>query len=340
MDLILENQNVIKDVNSLIYIFLSCFIFGLGLFISKNYLMFFFGICQSNEKTSIKHLPMIRGLGVWYLLSLMPFFFLNFEIFKLSEWVLLVGSVIIGFWDDKRGITQKKKLIVLFILWFLSEIILFDSNLSSITSYNSSFFLRLLLFIFFILFFNQIDGINGLASLTFLVFTLTILLFLNINKIIIIFYISSILMVMIYLIVNLRGKIGIQGESGSFFMGALSYLLVINNFLGYQVFYSIFLLCPILLDLVITSIYLFLKGKNLFKGHRENIYQKLTSKFQSHAIVSFGFTFLQIISSIYVIYFWNNGLLFDKKLYLTGIFMLTSFILYKIRLQINNSDKP
>jgi UDP-N-acetylmuramyl pentapeptide phosphotransferase/UDP-N-acetylglucosamine-1-phosphate transferase len=332
-------NNVINNLDINMFILFSSFIFLTGFTLSKFYLSSLFGICYSNEKTSIEHPPMLRGLGIWYLFAISPFFFFYNECFKLSEWFLIYGAVIVGFWDDKRGLSQKKKLVVLFVLWFFSECIFLNENLGVSSFFITDAVLRFSLFMFFILFFNQVDGINGLAGLTYLVFILSLLSIFILSSVFINFYLACLLITIMYLIINLYGKIGIQGESGSFFMGVTSYVLIINSFDDFYALYSIFLICPILLDLVITSIYLYLQGHDLFKGHRENIYQKLTSKFESHAKISSVFALLQIIFSFYMIYFWNNGLAFDKIILLMLLCVMCSFFLYTIRLKINQSEK-
>lgn len=332
-------NNNISNFEVNFYVLLSLLLFLVGFLLSKLWFRSLFGTCYSNEKTSIQHSPMIRGLGLWYIFAISPFLFLYNECFKSSEWFLIYASVIIGFWDDKRGLSQKKKLIVLFVLWFLSELFIINQNSSVFSFFTMDSILRLLLFIFFVLFFNQIDGINGMASLTYIVLVLSLLSIFSLSVLFLNFYVTCLLMSIIYLIVNLYGKFGIQGESGSFFMGTTSYVLIVNTFTELKVLYSILFICPILLDLVITSLYLFIHGFNLFHGHRENIYQKLTSKFMTHSKVSFGFAAFQVIFSFYIMYFWNKGLQFDKIILLVIFFTLFSVCLYVIRLNLNLNKK-
>ena len=160
-------------------------IFSIIIFIKliPKYLTSFFGECVANKKSSKYHSPMIRGLGIIFpiIMILSSVFwesiFSNFEIF------IITSSTIVGFWDDKFGLSQKLKLLIfLFIgfLWSLSKVsyAMYDFDiLIRLTSYT-------FIFLFLILFFNQIDGINGLASITFLIS----LIFIHINGFNLIFF--------------------------------------------------------------------------------------------------------------------------------------------------------
>lgn len=319
-------NNFINTTQFNIIIIIS-FIFTLGIIFSNFYLKSFFSLCYSNEKTSIKHPPMIRGLGVWYIISLIPLYFLDTFIFQIHEWSLIFLSVLLGFFDDKYGITQKNKLIILFALWTFYKVFSLNFDLHEKLIFDYNLIIEILLFIFFILFFNQIDGINGLAGLTYITFVLSITYIAQLAN----FNLICLSMAFIYLVINLYGKIGIQGESGSFFMGCTSYLFVMNNLTGFEKIYSVFFVSPILIDLVTTSLLLIYIGHNLFKGHRENVYQKLSFELQSHSIVSFGFAFIQLLISIYIIYIWHKGINSIDVLILIFYVMLVCFILYTIR---------
>ena len=110
------------------------------------------------------------------------------------------------------------------------------------------------------MFFNQIDGINGLATSTFLIS----IIFFGLYFSVLIFVIPVIITVSIYLIYNLNDKVGIQGDSGSFFLG--SYFLVISSkIFNSEEFYFIFLfLSPILFDIVATTLVRLLNNEKYF----------------------------------------------------------------------------
>ena len=131
----------------------------------------YFGVCVSNEKTSLYHEPMIRGLGVLYIIALFPTFFIIDHNFSSNEILLIVFSTLIGFADDKFGISQIKKILLLVFLIVGIELVSTSLSYSSLTE----IVVKIILFLFLTLFFNQIDGINGLAGTTFILTFLGIL---------------------------------------------------------------------------------------------------------------------------------------------------------------------
>ena len=147
----------IDNIYLILISFTSALLMYLGIMLANVKLKSFFGICVSNEKTSLYHVPMIRGLGILYIIALTPMFFTN-DLLSTSEIILLIVSTLFGFYDDKYGITQIKK--ILFLTLLISLVYLFSSNEENLSFYN--FFLNIFLFLFLTLFFNQIDGINGL----------------------------------------------------------------------------------------------------------------------------------------------------------------------------------
>ena len=112
-------------------------------------------------------------------------------------------------------------------------------------------------------------------------------------------------LVIIYLFFNLRGKVGIQGDSGSYFLGSTFFILTTKYTSDLNIIYSIFFLCPILFDIVTTTLVrLFLK-LNILKSHQNNLYQKIAHYYNNHLKSTFCFIFLQI-------FFFNNGFIFNK----------------------------
>ena len=189
-------------------------------------------------------------------------------------------------------------------------------------------------FIFLVLFFNQIDGINGLAATTFLVTILLLSFFLE-NLLIIIPIAGA---VFCYLLINLKGKVGIQGEAGSFFMGAFIFIVSLKTDLPFHNSFSILFLFPILLDISSTTVVRYYLKKNILDGHRSNLYQKLVAKYKVPSIISFTFGFFQLIVGLSLIYALEK---FDNNIatiiYLGFISSLT-FIFIKISLLINKKE--
>ena len=307
---------------------------GIVLYLSYMYTPKFFknifGICVSNEKTSLYHIPLLRGYGLFYLLSLISVFIISQNFLNFQEYVLIITSCLIGFYDDKNGISQRKKLVILSFVIIIFSIHNTDFN----EEYNVVFlkyFFNLLSFIFLVLFFNQIDGINGLAAITFLI----ALFFISLLSSIIIQMLPIFVAVLLYLYINMKGNIAIQGESGSFFMGSIIYILLNKNFNIEEHFYGLVILGPVLFDIIATTTIRFIYNKNLFEGHRNNLYQKLVSKYNKHSYVSFSFGFLQIIFSCILLIIINtlNKDLVTITLLFFGIITFIIFLYVAIKIQ-------
>ena len=270
-----------------IIIFLSVY-FGIKLI--PNYLGSFFGKCVSNEKTSKFHLPMVRGIGIIFAIILIFSSILWGSIFSTLEIIIISSSTLIGFWDDKYGLRQKQKLFFFFLIgctWSLYNV--------TLTTFDIYFFfnfvLHVFIFVFLVLFFNQIDGINGLASGTFL----TCLLFIYLTGTNLVLFLPIILSVLAYLVINMNGKIGIQGDAGSFFMGSFIAILYTKSTEWNELGLVFFILGPIVFDVCGTTIIKAFYKIDLTVGHKDNLYQKLVSKYQSHFLITAIFVFLQFL---------------------------------------------
>ena len=90
-------------------------------------------------------------------------------------------------------------------------------------------------------FFNQIDGINGLAGLTYFVSIFTISIFFG-NLVL---FLPILVIVVVYLFFNLKGKVGIQGDSGSYFFAA-TFFILITRFTDNLNFFHSLLFCSFL----------------------------------------------------------------------------------------------
>lgn len=293
MKILLENNNYYVLIISFIF---SIFTYFMMKFSSKLFPQFF-GICESNNKTSMFHLPMIRGLGIFFPVVLIISTFLVGTILSFFEIFIIMISTLIGFWDDKFTLSYKEKLIFFLCL---GSIFSFDVCSNEILQSFSllKFLLNLFFFVFLILFFNQIDGINGLASVTFLI----VLFFLFLFGANLILFLPLIFSILIYFFINMRGKIGIQGDAGSFFMGSFIAVLLINSLDYTQYGLIFFIISPIIFDVCSTTMIKFCYGTNLTIGHRDNLYQRLVFKFKNHTLITLSFAFLQIITCLLLIY--------------------------------------
>lgn len=305
---------------------ITCLLFYFIIKNSQNY-KFMYGKCISNEKTSIYHDEMLRGFGVLYLISIVSIFVQYTDYFKFSEIFLIFFTVILGYVDDKIDISQKNKIYFLTIIFLI--FCFFDLN-----EFNYlKILLNYIIFIFLVLFFNQIDGIDGLSTVTFITTCLLLLFSLGYFE----QFLPIILLSSIYLYFNFCTKIGIQGESGSYFFGVIIFMLFVkksNNILNFS---HLVFLGPVLFDIVITTFVRLISGKNIFKGHNNNLYQKLVSKLQSHYIVTIGYGLLQIIFSLTYIIVINSNNYLNLELFLMSylIIFISLFMHFAIKIQKN-----
>ena len=296
---------------------ISAVLMYLGIKLASSSLKRAFGTCLSNEKTSLYHEPIIRGLGVIYIFALSPIVFFIEESVLLNDVILVVFSTLLGFYDDKFGISQIKKLLLLAGIIVLLEILLLKSEDFLIINLIS----KIILFLFFTLFFNQIDGINGMAGSTFILSCFGFLLLFNdlINTQIVI---SIIVVTIIYLHTNFKGNIGIQGEAGSFFMGSVIYILFqkLNN--PHDFIYITMFLFPVLTDVISTTLVRLWYIKNLFLSHRNHLYQRLVAKHKNHFKTTVCFAVIQLLAIIITFFFYN----LDYSIY--KILGIITFILF------------
>ena len=301
MKILLENNHHIFIISAILSIFTYCIIrFSAKLF------PHFFGICESNNKTSMFHLPMIRGLGIFFPVILIISTFLVGTILSFFEIFIIMISTIIGFWDDKFTLGYKEKLIIFICIGSIFSFYV-CSNETEQSFSLLKFLLNLFFFVFLILFFNQIDGINGLASITFLI----VLFFLFLFGANLILFLPLIFSILVYFFINMRGKIGIQGDAGSFFMGSFIAVLLINSLDYTQYGLIFFMISPIIFDICSTTMIKFYYGTNLSIGHRDNLYQRLVFKFNNHILITLSFAFFQIIFCLLLIFLLNTFSLFE-----------------------------
>ena len=268
-----------------------------------------------------------RGIGIFYILTLLPFFYNFHPIVSIEAILLILTFSIIGFIDDKYDLKSKYKLFIFILISLLFNYIDIENkseffNITNIEQY----FGRTFLLIFLVLFFNQIDGINGLAGLTYAISILVISLFFG-N---LIYCLNFLSIIIIYLFFNLRGKIGIQGDSGSYFMATTFFILVVDFTSNFNPYYAIFFLCPIVFDIIATTSVRILFKKDIFKSHRNNLYQKIAFSKNNHLLSTFLFILLQLIFSIIFIKFNKNNfyflVIFNLIIYL--VFVYISYVIH------------
>ena len=91
-------------------------------------------------------------------------------------------------------------------------------------------------------------------------------------------FLPIILSVLAYLVINMNGKIGIQGDAGSFFMGSFIAILYTKSTEWNELVLVFFILGPIIFDVCGTTIIKIFYKINLTIGHKDNLYQKCCPK--------------------------------------------------------------
>ena len=308
------------SINFSLYFFL--------IFVFSKYKPDFFGTCVSNEKTSLHHDVLFRGLGIFFPFLILPILFIYKDIFTNLDLFLIFIMTFIGFWDDRRGLSQIFKLTVLICVSFIINLL---GEIEGSNSLNNSFDILLNTFylVFLILFFNQIDGINGLAAMTFI--CCLILTCFLIKKFI---FLVTLGPIFCYLLINLRGKTGIQGEAGSFFMGSIIFIMTKNNTLFFDKILTILFLGPVLFDVIATTLIRLYFKQNILLGHRNNLYQKLVSNIEKPSIVCSSFFLIQLTLGIilYKLYLMSSNYFIWYSIVVSTeitIFIIISILIHK-----------
>ena len=108
-----------------------------------------------------------------------------------------------------------------------------------------------------------------------------------------IIYLPIIFIFIPYLYFNLKGEIGIQGDSGSYFLAGIFFISLDLETKNYVYLISLFMFCPILLDLIATTLVKIYFKDNISKGHKDNLYQILASYKNNHILSTMTFTFFK-----------------------------------------------
>ena len=311
-------EYLFKNFEFLFVLIISFLINYTLIFLGANQFKHIFPLVKSSSKTALFHSPLIRGVGVFYLIPVFIFWSIFPNIFEYNEIILIFITTMLGFFDDKFNLSQKFKLLFLIIIFLVFSLL---NDFSPTT-----LFLNLFLFVLLILFFNQIDGINGICSITFLIFLL--LLFFDNTKFSVIYEISLILIgsILAYLNFNIRGKGVIQGDSGSYFLGTMAFILSVKTYGESTSFFMIILILPLLLDVSITTLTRLYLKKSVLTGHKDNIYQKFAIKFNDPLKITFLFIIIQLITGAILIYSKNN---FDIKFFIITFIILLIILTIK-----------
>ena len=232
---------------------------------------------------------------------------------------------ILGFLDDKFRISSIKRyfiqiLTILFILLFSiyqEKISLISSLVNQINIIN--IFLILLIAISgtaIINFINFMDGIDGIVGSCMTIVFLSI----SIKSYPELFGLTGALIG--FLLLNWYPSKIFMGDAGSTFLGCVFFGIIIkvNNFP--DLFLTLNLLSPFLIDTISCILRRFFAGQNIFKAHRLHLYQRLTLTNLKHSHVSIIYLTSTLLVSLS--YFLSNlylGIISFFLILLIGIFL-------------------
>ena len=76
------------------------------------------GECEFNEKSSTFHKKMLKGLGIIYPVSIIPFFYFYQNVLNIFDYIMLFLLSIVGLIDDKYNLSYKIKIILFLLISF------------------------------------------------------------------------------------------------------------------------------------------------------------------------------------------------------------------------------
>ena len=269
-------------------IIFSFFIFFLSLFFFKysgKLLSRFFTI-YPNKRSS----HMVKKLSAGGIVFIFPILFIY--LFLEIKWIIvLIPIMIIGLIDDFIGVSY---LIRLIFQGLTVALIIINSNLPSDLPY---FYLIISLLMVVgvgvINFINFMDGLDGLVGLSFLLIISFYSFFIDLNFLLFIPSLSC------FLIYNWHPSKIFMGNVGSYLLGSLFVIFVLNTKTFDQSVAIAFSSSPLLLDAFICLIRRLLDKQDVKKAHQQHLYQRLYLAGWSHDKVSLIYAFLSlfIISS-------------------------------------------
>lgn len=225
---------------------------------------------------------------------------------------------LIGFLDDKYNLSLKLR--YFFQLGTVISLIIygiFNQEINTILSKEYNPLVFLLIFILFVLigttlinFINFMDGIDGLVCSNLLFIFCLIALRFNLPLIGLIGSLAG------FLVWNWDPSKIFMGDSGSTFLGSVLAGIILNFESWIDIFDTLILASPLLLDAFICLFRRLFSGKNIFEAHRLHLYQRLTQAGIKHSKVTLIYLASTGFISISYLTFSTSGELFSILLVL------------------------
>ncbi|WP_343659488.1 glycosyltransferase family 4 protein [Chryseobacterium sp.] len=247
----------------------------------------------------------LRGGGIIF-----PIAFILFSLFNFSEvikeyWAFGLGMLAIctiSFIDDVKPLSNKIRLTVQFISVVL---LLYFTNAFALIPFWA-WLMTFIVIVGTLNAYNFMDGINGMTGLYSLV-TIGCLIYINSN--IVQFTESNFiyypaLACIVFLFFNFRKKAKcFAGDVGSMGIGFWVIGLITLLIMKTQDYKYILLLSVYGIEVVLTIIERIILKENIFEAHRRHLYQLFANeKKVSHLLISFVYSFLQLVINVFLIY--------------------------------------
>ncbi len=252
-----------------------------------------FNIIDKPNQRSSHLIPVIRGGGIIFPISIISWYFL----FGLSNTWFFLGLLaisIISFLDD---VFTLRNLIRILVHLIAVSLLIFELEL-----FSGSWYIIPILFVLIIGWinaFNFMDGINGISVLYSLSFMMTILALpaSHLEHTPFSLLMISSISLLIFAFYNVRSRARtFAGDVGSVSLAFLMAfilldLIVTTGQYQYILFFSVYGI-----DSVVTIVHRIVKSENIFQAHRSHLYQFLANeKKMPHVWVAVGFALAQLI---------------------------------------------
>ncbi len=310
-------------------LYIGYFFLGVSssLIILNNGIRFFERFFLDNPNNRSLHLkPVPSAGGISFIIPILIYdlifsYFNNFE-GSISLSFLCIPLIFISFLDDLIKVSPKYR----YLLQLLTSFLIL--GFSKINLFLFGPILNILIFIFLIIFItaiinftNFMDGSDGLVAGCMFIFFLIINYKLNSNISIIILLGS----LATFIFWNWSPAKIFMGDIGSTFLGVyfIANILQFNNI--NEIIGLLLIASPFFGDALITVFRRFLKRQNLFKAHRQHLYQRLY----------LGKLSKQQVAIIYILQSFVIGVVYVKLnfIYEIGTIFVSLFIMYLLEIK-------
>lgn len=232
-----------------------------------------------------------------------------FHLFSLMDLLLFLPSTLlvslVGFWDDHKELTARKRLVAQILAATFSVIILGDATALHLSRYTifymgwAGFVLIVLGIVWSINLYNFMDGLDGLAAVEGLfVFGLGGFFFWNVGAIALALLTwVLVLTVSGFLVWNWPKARVFMGDVGSYFLGFLVGLFSVIGDRVYDIPITVWIILygVFWFDTTVTLVRRFLWRENLAMAHREHAIHRLNRIGYTHTQILWGVIVLNTI---------------------------------------------